>query len=142
VGRSRAALNAALAVTLLFAAVCVRAQIKIHSLTDVIEGHSVGGVTIDLVGNIYVADWGNNRVQVLDPDGRFRVKLLGDAGLSKWAQEFLPANPDYMEARTVAKNRETERFLWGPTAVKFDTAGHLYIVDSCRYRIQIYRRSY
>jgi hypothetical protein len=91
---------------------------------------------------MYVADWGNNRVQVLGPDGRFRIKLLGDAGLSKWAQEFLPANPDYMEARAIAKNREAERFLWGPTAVKLDTAGYLYIVDSCRYRIQIYRRSY
>jgi len=106
------------------------------------EFHRPSSVTVDGDGNIYVADWGNNRVQVLDPDGRFRVKLLGDAGLSKWAQEFLPANPDYMEARTIAKNRETERFLWGPTAVKFDTAGYLYIVDSCRYRIQIYRRSY
>ena len=81
---------------------------------------------LDRDGNMYVADWGNNRVQVLGPDGRFRIKLLGDAGLSKWAQEFLPANPDYMEARATAKNRETERFLWGPTAVKLDTAGQLY----------------
>jgi hypothetical protein len=26
--------------------------------------------------------------------------------------------------------------------VKLDATGQLYIVDSCRYRIQIYRRSY
>lgn len=71
-----------------------------------------------------------------------RTTLLGDAGLSKWAQEFLPANPDYMEKRASARNRGVERFLWGPTAVKLDTAGYLYIVDSCRYRIQIYRRAY
>jgi DNA-binding beta-propeller fold protein YncE len=106
------------------------------------EFHRPSSVVVDQDGNMYVADWGNNRVQVLGPDGRFRTKLLGDAGLSKWAHEMLPANPDYMEARAVAKNRETERFLWGPTAVKLDTAGYLYIVDSCRYRIQIYRRSY
>ncbi len=106
------------------------------------EFHRPSSVTVDRDGNMYVADWGNNRVQVLGSDGRFRVKLLGDAGLSKWAQEFLPANPDYMEARATAKNRETERFLWGPTAVKLDAAGQVYIVDSCRYRIQIYRRSY
>ena len=106
------------------------------------EFHRPSGVAVDRDGNMYVADWGNNRVQVLGPDGRFGIKLVGDAGLSKWAHEMLPANPDYMEARAVAKNRETERFLWGPTAVKLDAAGQLYIVDSCRYRIQIYRRSY
>ena len=43
---------------LLFATVSVRAQTKIRSLTNVIEGHAVGGVTVDLVGNIYVADFG------------------------------------------------------------------------------------
>src|SRR5919201_470736 len=106
------------------------------------EFHRPSSVAVDSDGNIYVADWGNNRVQVLGQDGRCRAVLVGDAGLSKWAEEMLPANPDYMEARALAKNRETERFLWGPTAVKIDAAGYLYIVDSCRYRIQIYRRSY
>jgi len=81
VGRSRAALNAALAVTLLFAAVCVRAQIKIHSLTDVIEGHSVGGVTIDLVGNVYVADFGDF-VWKLTPQGERQVFASGLYGAS------------------------------------------------------------
>src|SRR5262249_21602152 len=88
------------------------------------------------------ADWGNNRVQVLGQDGRCRAVLVGAAGLSKWAEEMLPANPDYMEAREKARNREVERFLKGPTAVKLDGAGSLYIVDSCRYRLQIYRRVY
>jgi len=107
------------------------------------EFHRPSSVAVDQDNNLYVADWGNNRVQVLGPDGSFRTKLLGDAGLSKWAQEMLPANPDYMEARATAKNREAERFLWGPTAVRYDTATNLlYIVDSCRYRIQIYRRVY
>jgi DNA-binding beta-propeller fold protein YncE len=106
------------------------------------EFNRPSSVAVDHDGHIYVADWGNNRVQILGPDGSFRQKLVGDAGLSKWAQEFLPANPDYMAARAAAKNRETERFLWGPTSVKLDATGKLYICDSCRYRIQIYRRSY
>jgi DNA-binding beta-propeller fold protein YncE len=112
------------------------------------SGHGDGefsrpsSVAIDQEGNLYVADWGNNRVQVLGSDGSFRTTLLGDAGLSKWAVEYLPSSPDYMEARQVAKNREVERFLWGPTSVKLDAEGMLYICDSCRYRLQIYRRVY
>ena len=47
-----------------------------------------------------------------------------------------------MQQREDAKNREVERFLWGPTSVKLDTAGLIYIVDSCRYRLQVYRRVY
>jgi DNA-binding beta-propeller fold protein YncE len=106
------------------------------------EFHRPSSVAVDGEGNIYVADWGNNRVQVLGPDGSFRTKLLGDAGLSKWAAEYLPSNPDYMEQRAAARNREVERFLWGPTSVKFDAQGLLYICDSCRYRLQVYRRVY
>ena len=106
------------------------------------EFHRPSSVTVDRDGNIYVADWGNNRVQVLGQDGHCRAVLVGDAGLSKWAEEMLPANPDYMEAREKARNREVERFLKGPTSVKLDDAGSLYIVDSCRYRLQIYRRVY
>jgi sugar lactone lactonase YvrE len=106
------------------------------------EFHRPSSVAVDRDGNMYVADWGNNRVQVLGPDGRFRTQLLGDASLSKWAEEYLPSNPEYMAARATARNREVERFLWGPTAVKLDTDGKLYICDSCRYRLQIYRRVY
>src|SRR4029450_12208158 len=54
--RSRALL---LVLSLLFATASVRGQTKIRSLTNVIEGHAVGGVTVDLVGNIYVADFGD-----------------------------------------------------------------------------------
>ena len=43
----------------LLAAIPAGAQPEIRSLTPVIEGHNVGGVTIDLVGNIYVADFGD-----------------------------------------------------------------------------------
>src|SRR5436190_22246017 len=49
----------ALLFVVLLAAIPARAQPEIRSLTPVIEGHRVGGVTIDLIGNIYVADFGD-----------------------------------------------------------------------------------
>jgi NHL repeat len=34
-----------------------------------------------------------------------------------------------------------EKFFWGPTAVKVDDQGRVYVVDSCRHRIQVYRKN-
>jgi DNA-binding beta-propeller fold protein YncE len=76
--RSRALLFAS---ALLFAAVCARAQTKIHALTEVIEGHAVGGVTIDLVGNIYVANFGEI-VWKITPEGKRHVFASGFYGAS------------------------------------------------------------
>jgi DNA-binding beta-propeller fold protein YncE len=78
-GRRRALL---LMLALLFAAVSARAQTKIRSLTDVINGHAVGGVTTDLVGNIYVADFGDT-VWKITPEGErsvFASSLYGASG--------------------------------------------------------------
>ena len=41
------------------------------------------GVAVDKDGDVYVADWLNNRVQVLTPEGRFITEFTGDAALSK-----------------------------------------------------------
>src|SRR5947209_20529812 len=57
---------------LLCAAVCAGAQTTIRSLTGIIEGHQVGGVTIDLIGNIYVADFGD-LVWKITPQGERQV---------------------------------------------------------------------
>src|SRR5204863_981585 len=66
---------------LLFAAASTRAQTEIRSLTDVIDGHAVGGVTIDLVGNIYVADFGEV-VWKITPEGKRHVFASGLYGAS------------------------------------------------------------
>jgi DNA-binding beta-propeller fold protein YncE len=76
--RSRALL---FALALLFATVSARAQAEIRSLTQVIDGHSVGGVTVDLVGNLYVADFGDF-VWKITPEGERQVFALGFYGAS------------------------------------------------------------
>lgn len=58
-----------------------RAQPTIRSFTGILEGHNVGGVTIDLVGNIYVADFGDV-VWKITPEGEREVFASGLYGAS------------------------------------------------------------
>lgn len=67
---------------LLVTGVSAHAQTTIHSLTSVIEGHQVGGVTVDLAGNIYVADFGDI-VWKITPEGErheFASGFYGSSG--------------------------------------------------------------
>jgi DNA-binding beta-propeller fold protein YncE len=66
---------------LLFVVVPARAQTKIRSLTDVITGHSTGGVTTDALGNIYGADFGEI-VWKITPEGERHVFASGFYGAS------------------------------------------------------------
>ena len=112
-------------------------------------------VAVDDEGYIYVADWGNERVQIFGPDGEVVAVLRGNATVSSWAADYLAANPDEAAARQTAdlspavtpwrdRHRETsagvEALFWGPTSVKVDDDGRIYVVDSCRHRVQIYRK--
>src|SRR5439155_8815866 len=66
---------------LLFVSVSAEAETKIHALTKVIEGHSTGGVTVDALGNIYVADFGEI-VWKITPEGKRDVFASGLYGAS------------------------------------------------------------
>src|SRR6266705_2836064 len=66
---------------LLFVVVPAHAETKIHALTKVIEGHSTGGVTVDALGNIYVADFGEI-VWKITPEGKRDVFASGLYGAS------------------------------------------------------------
>jgi DNA-binding beta-propeller fold protein YncE len=114
------------------------------------------GVAVDLEGNLYVADWGNERVQVLAPGGSFVAKFRGEADLSKWTEGYFKANQEEFAVRLKAdlepklnlpstgdprqESASIEKLFWGPTAVKIDDQGRIYVVDSCRFRIQVYCR--
>ena len=115
------------------------------------------GMGIDQDLNVIVADWGNERVQLLGPDGGFIAVYHGEAEVSKWAQEYLDANPVERDARLVSdmepeldpqvidpnylsyQSGSIEKLLWGPMSVKIDGEGRVYILESLRHRIQIYR---
>jgi DNA-binding beta-propeller fold protein YncE len=112
-------------------------------------------VAVDTDGNIYVADWGNERVQAFDADGNFLQLLRGEATLSPWAVNFLSINREEGEARSRADlerdidffdpndphevSSHIEKFFWSPMSVKLDGKGRLFVTESNRHRIQVYR---
>ena len=113
------------------------------------------GLSVDDDGSIYVADWGNERVRVLSAEGELRATLRGDSVTPQWANDYFLANPeegalrleadlapvvDPPERRDREESANVEKLLWGPTAVKLDGKGNILIADSCRHRIQVYRK--
>ncbi len=120
--------------------------------TDAI--HRPAGLAVDSDGNMYVADWGNERVKILAPDGSLLATLRGESVDSKWAADYFEVNPKEGRLRIEAdlfpelspparQDREisagVEGYFWGPTAVKLDDKGNLYVADSLRHRLQIYK---
>ena len=78
------------------------AQLSIHSLTDVIEGHEVGGVTIDMIGNVYAADFGDV-VWKVTPEGvrtEFAAGMYGTAGNAIDNQGYLLQSSFYGDTVT------------------------------------------
>ena len=118
------------------------------------ELHRPSGVAVDGEGYIYIADWGNERVQVLDSNGGFVQCLRGEATLSTWAANFLKINEEEGAARSRAnlepeieyfvdepheESSHIEKLFWSPVSVKLDRSGYLYVTESNRHRIQVYR---
>jgi len=98
------------------------------------------GVAVDQDGIIYVTDWGNDRLQVFDAEGRFITKMAGEATVSTWGRNKLDANPDMWLEREVAQGLDRERLFWGPIAVEVDDQGRIFVVESARNRVQVYRK--
>ena len=98
------------------------------------------GVAVDKDGYIYVADWGNDRVQVFSAEGEYVTQTTGDGSMSKWGKEKLDANSEMWQERDIAQGLEREKQFWGPVAVCVDDDDNVFVVESARSRIQIYRR--
>ncbi len=72
------------------------------------------GVATDTVGNVYVADTGNNRIQRVTADGNLLTDWGRDGSLKG---DFL-----------------------NPSAVAIDSIGNVYVADSDNHRIQLFYR--
>lgn len=98
------------------------------------------GVAVDNDGVVYVADWLNNRLVVFDGDGTFVTARTGDATISKWGKAKLDANPEMWAERERAWGLEREKDFWGPTGVCVDDQNRIFVCESARNRIQVYRK--
>jgi tripartite motif-containing protein 71 len=103
--------------------------------------HRPANVAVDEKGYVYVADWGNERVAVFTDLGYPLTTLTGDATMSTWGAEFLGANPELTEGRKIMADGSAEKKFFGPTAIEIDEQGNVIVVDSCRHRLQVYKRA-
>lgn len=76
-------------------------------------------VAIDAVGNVYIADWLNNRIRKVTSDGV--IKTVAGTGIYGYAGDGGPA--------TSAKLRS-------PLGIAVDAAGNLYIADTYNHRVR------
>jgi DNA-binding beta-propeller fold protein YncE len=70
------------------------------------------GIAPDSSDNIYVADWGNNRIQKFDSNGNF---------ITKWGTQG-SGDGQFDE----------------PTGIAIDSSGNVYVVDRGNSRIQVF----
>ncbi len=98
------------------------------------------GIAVDRDGDVYVVDWHNNRVQTFTDDGEYLDELIGDATMSAWGGQLMAANPVMEGHRQTAKYPEREGRLFLPRSVKVDGQNRIFIVDSCKGRLQVYRK--
>jgi DNA-binding beta-propeller fold protein YncE len=129
----------ALASLMIAAPDLARAQARIHALTEVINGHAVGGVTADLVGNIYVADFGDF-VWKITPEGDRQVFASGLYGASGNAIDndgnLLQSNFYGDSITKIDRKGQTTPFvrngLSGPVGIAIDPQTRDVYVANCR----------
>jgi DNA-binding beta-propeller fold protein YncE len=98
------------------------------------------GVAVDQHGDVYVVDRGHNRVLVYNHRGMFIESFLGDGTMTDRGAQKLLTNPDALRLRDNVINLDKEKRFYHPTSVKVDNEGRVYVVDTGRFRVQIYQK--
>ena len=99
-------------------------------------------VAVDAHGDLYVCDRGNDRLVQFNRAGLFIEAMGGDAVMTERGADKLMANPDMLRWRDHITDLGREKLFWKPTAVKVDKEFRVYVIDSGRYRMQIYRKTF
>jgi DNA-binding beta-propeller fold protein YncE len=101
------------------------------------------GIALDSDGNVAVADWGNNRVQVFTSEGELVALLTGHGDrFSNAALAALATRADLAREREAAGGiHPLEQYFREPTGLAFDAKGSLYVADTLRHRVQVYKRA-
>ena len=98
------------------------------------------GVAVDQQGDIYVTDRSNHRVLLFNSRGMFVESFRGDATLNERGIRKLMTNLDMVRMRENVIDLDKEKRFKNPTSVKIGPDGLVFMVDSGRYRIQVYRK--
>ncbi len=104
------------------------------------EMNRPSGVAVDQQGDIYVTDRSNHRVLLFNPRGMFIESFRGAATLNERGIRKLMTNLDMVRMRENVVNLDEEKLFKNPTSVKIGSDGLVFMVDSGRYRIQVYRK--
>lgn len=125
-----------LSIALIFTAPVAHAQATIQPLTGIIEGHRVGGVTVDLTGTLFIADFGDI-VWKISTDGErsiFASGLYGSSGNSVDAEGNLLQSSYYGNFITrIDRMGHASRLaadLQGPVGLAVDRkSGDVYVAN-------------
>ena len=121
------------------------------------------GIAVDSSGKIYVADRGNQRVQIFNPDythaktigtgksGTSNGQFNGPTGIAVDSSGKIYVsdqnkhrvqifNPDYTHAKTIGtgKSGTSNGQFNGPTDIEVNSSGKIYVADTFNHRVQIF----
>ena len=108
--------------------------------TGVGQLNKPSSVAVDQHGDIYVVDRGNDRVLIFNHRGMFLESLIGDGTMTDKGVQKLLTNPDALRLRDNVVDFDREKRFASPTSVKVDDEGRVYVVDTGRWRIQVYEK--